>query len=282
MEVSRMRYDERLAGWRGVERAMERERNTRANCDAGRFTRVIVLDMAMKYGSRFIHAGGRLLVKNFGSVWLIDAGTGALIASFNFNHESRRTILDMHVHAIVDRWIPFVVDRGRRDGVLLLDCVEARMVQMAPPGDYDRYTRLGFSRLFSIAGACVSVRDGSVVTVTRVSGRPNGATIMRKIARFSLARADDEFWLCERGRSSLVLDRQSATLQLLDLATGLCKRVFAPCTFTNCAYVKFALDYASHSYWTLHRPCLFLRGVRLCYRKYQRVRRPRCPRSAPH
>ncbi len=28
-----MRYDERLAGWRGVERAMERERNTRANCD---------------------------------------------------------------------------------------------------------------------------------------------------------------------------------------------------------------------------------------------------------
>ena len=39
MVVSRMRYDERLAGWAGVERAMKREDVTRANCDAGRYTR---------------------------------------------------------------------------------------------------------------------------------------------------------------------------------------------------------------------------------------------------
>ena len=45
MELPRMRYNERLAGWAGVERAMKREEVTRANCDAGRCTHGPVLDV---------------------------------------------------------------------------------------------------------------------------------------------------------------------------------------------------------------------------------------------
>ncbi len=34
MELPQLRFDERVDGWRGVERAMRRKANTRTNCDA--------------------------------------------------------------------------------------------------------------------------------------------------------------------------------------------------------------------------------------------------------
>ncbi len=45
VELPRMRYDERVECWPGVVRAIARERNTRANCDAGRFTHGPMLDL---------------------------------------------------------------------------------------------------------------------------------------------------------------------------------------------------------------------------------------------
>ncbi len=46
MALPCMRYDERLAGWAGMEAAMRREACTFANCDTGRFTRGPALRLA--------------------------------------------------------------------------------------------------------------------------------------------------------------------------------------------------------------------------------------------
>ncbi len=59
MVVSRMRYDEQLAGWASVERAMKREEVTRANCDAGRYTRAPVLGVRTRQLLTQSHSGPR-------------------------------------------------------------------------------------------------------------------------------------------------------------------------------------------------------------------------------
>ncbi len=61
MELPRLRYDERLAGWLGVVWAMKREAVTRANCDAGRFTRGPVLDVRDAIGTVCVVATCRFL-----------------------------------------------------------------------------------------------------------------------------------------------------------------------------------------------------------------------------
>ncbi len=69
LELPRMRYDERLAGWAGVERAMKREEVTRANCDAGRYTRGPVIDAPDVH--ELMLAGGRRSRR--GRVGLLDS-----------------------------------------------------------------------------------------------------------------------------------------------------------------------------------------------------------------
>ncbi len=128
-----------------------------------------------------------------------------------------------HYDAVVDRWIPLATNDGR---ALLLDCVAARLVEMAP-ADLSR----GWSQ-FTVAGPCVShlTPQEMDVTVVHISGGPDGATIVRETARVRLVNTDDRFVLCERGHSYLLYGRRTGTLQLFDIATGQLKR-----TFTRCA-----------------------------------------------
>src|SRR4051812_12794102 len=59
MGLWRMSYAERVLGWHGVECAMRREENTRANCDAGRFAEGPVLPLHKVWDVRI--AGGRVV-----------------------------------------------------------------------------------------------------------------------------------------------------------------------------------------------------------------------------
>ncbi len=213
MELPRMRYDERLAGWAGVERAMTREEVTRANCDAGRCTRGPVLEGHDGDAYRVMYVGGRIAVFCHRAVHLFDVDTGARVASLDVGGS------DFHNAAAVDRWIPYAANDNR---VLLLDCVAARLVEMAPADTSDGYSR------FTVAGPCVSYRmsQGTDVTVFHISGGPDGATIVRETARVRLASTADRFALCERGHSYLLHDGHIGTLQLFDIATGQLKRTF--------------------------------------------------------
>jgi hypothetical protein len=210
MVVSRMRYDERLAGWAGVERAMKREDVTRANCDAGRCTRGPVLDVHDDVADRVMYVGGRIAVFCDPAVHLFDVDTGARVASIDIGGGV------LHYVAVADRWIPFAAPNGR---VLLLDCVAARLVEMAPADSRGWLT---------VAGPCVSYKTSqrADVTVVHISGGPDGATIVRETARVRLASARDQFALCERGQSYLLFDSHIGTLQLFDVATGQLKRTF--------------------------------------------------------
>ncbi len=211
MAVSRMRYGERLAGGAGVERAMKREEVTRGNCDAGRFTRGPVLDV--DDGDDMMYVGGRIAVLCSRAVHLFDVDTGARVASID---AGSGFFLD---DAVVDRWIPFLARDGR---VLLLDCVAARRVEMAPADPSRDWNS------FTVAGPCVAYRtsQGTDVTVVHISGGADGATIVRETARVRLASAYDRFVLCERGHSYLLHDNENDTLQLFDIATGQLKRTF--------------------------------------------------------
>jgi hypothetical protein len=221
MELARMSYAERVLGWPGVERATTRERNTRANCDAGRFTQGPVLHLPGVLHLRC--SSGRLAAFFDGSVQLLDADSGARLASFDI------ATLRGHEHAVLDRWIPFVATDGR---VLLLDLVAARLVKLAPPSAASPYCAI------SVAGRCVSFHrygraggDGrAAVAVVHVSDGLDGATVVREVARVSLANDHDEFALCERGRSFVLYDIEDKTLQLVNLATGQPVRAFTPRT----------------------------------------------------
>ncbi len=83
--VSRMRYDKRLAGWAGVERAMKREEVTRANCEAGRCTRGPMLDVRDYEAYRVMYVGGRIAVRCRRAVHLFDVDTGARVASMDID-----------------------------------------------------------------------------------------------------------------------------------------------------------------------------------------------------
>ncbi len=193
---------------------MKREAVTRANCDAGRCTRGPVLDVHEMHEMRDVmYVGGRIAVVCSHAVHLFDVDTGARVASIDIGGG------DFHNAAVVDRWIPFAAHDGR---ALLLDCVAARLVEMAP-ADASRS-----SGWFTVAGPCVSYEatQGPDVTVVHISGGPDGATIARETARVRLASTRDQFVLCERGHSYLLCDVLNKTLQLFDVATGQLKRTF--------------------------------------------------------
>ncbi len=215
MAVSRMRYDERLAGWAGVDRAMKREDVTRANCDAGRYTRGPVLDVHDRDARCLMFLGGRIAVFCRDVVQLFDVDTGSLVAAIDVRSGV------FHYVAVVDRWILHAAEDGR---AVLLDCVAARLVELTPADPSRGYDWL------TVAGPCVSYRmsQGTDVTVVHISGGPDGATIMRETARVRLAHAYDEFALCERGHSYLLCGQHTDTLQLFDIAAGQLRRTFTP------------------------------------------------------
>ncbi len=238
-EDPRMRYDERLLGWRGVECAMTRERNTRANCDAGHFTRGPVLD-AMDV-RQVLLVGGRIAVFCYRAVQLFVADTGAQLCSFDIVR------YNLHTHAVLDRWIAFA---GRDGQLLLLDCVAVRLVDVTPANDERRMVA------FTVAGPCVSFRvyRHTDVTVVHVSGRSEGATVVRQVACVQLSHVGDEFALCEDGCSYVLYEFEPLTLQLVDLATGQCKRAFTPraCPIAPVSLYCAYWHCARHSCWVSH------------------------------
>ncbi len=120
---------------------------------------------------RVLLAGGRVAAFCRAAVQLFDVDTGARLGSFDVYRYSY-----YHAHAVCDRWIPFAEGDGR---VLLLDCVVARLIQIAPVGDTQ-----GFAQ-FSVAGLYISFRASDTVdiAVAHISGGPNGATVVREVAR---------------------------------------------------------------------------------------------------
>ncbi len=111
---------------------------------------------------------------------------------------------------------------------------------------FEKLNFIGNSRSEHFVYCCWPVRVASKcletdVTVVHISGGPDGATIVREVARVHLVSCNDQFALCERGRSYLLRDYHRDALQLFDVATGHLK-----CTFPrracppDCA-VGFAL-----------------------------------------
>ncbi len=214
MELPRMRYDERVDGWPGVVRAIARERNTHANCNAGRFTHGPVLDVTDV--RTMLYVSGCIAVFCDDVVLLFDADAGTRLATFDVERAS----CVAYDSAVLDRWIPFAVMDGC---ALLLDCVAEQLVEMVPADE----TRGDMA--FSVAGPCVSYREygDTVVTIVHVSGRPNGATVVQQVG--ACVHLDDyrnAVFLCERGCSYLLHGYAVTTLQLMDVATGQRKRVF--------------------------------------------------------
>ncbi len=159
--------------------------------------------------------GGRIIAAFDVAAVLFDADTDARVASFD--------VADLRVDGCVvcDRWLPC---SGADRRLLLLDCVAATLVDMGPPVDG------GHTPRFTVAGPCVSARANrsTTVFVTHVSAGPDGTTAVREVARVTLSHAADAFHLCERGRAYVLHDTQGQTLQLCDVATGQCRRVFTP------------------------------------------------------
>ncbi len=186
----------------------------------GRFMRWPVLDLP--YTRDLLLVCGRFAAFCDDTVQLFDLDTGARLASFDVN---RAFSSNIHTEAVLDRWIPFASEDGR---ALLLDCVAARLVEMAPANDA---ARDGIH--FSAAGSCLSYQayNNTTVTVVRVSGDPDGTTVVREAARVQLGNDEDDFFLCERGCSYLLHGYTNQTLQLADVATGQLKRVFSSCVY---------------------------------------------------
>ncbi len=215
MVLSRLRYDERLAGWAGVERAMKREEVTRANCDAGRYTSGPVMDVRGGGVRDVMYASGRIALFCDNIVHLFDADTGARVSSFAVDGAVSRV-----ADAVADRWVPFSARDGR---MLLLDCVAAQLVEMAP-ADPERWFVM-----FTVSGLCVSYRTplSKDVTIVHISGGPDGATVVREVTRVELMTSGGAFKLCERGHSYLLHDDHNHTLQLFVVATGQLERTFS-------------------------------------------------------
>ncbi len=216
MGLTRMRYDERLLGWRGVERAMQRESDTRANCEAGRCKPGPVLP-TMGTVECVLFVGGRIAASCEVAVQLFDVDAGAEVAVFEAAMHG-----GMHSAAVEDRWLPYLAIDGR---VLLLDCVAARLVELARPAAYRS------SVVFSVAGPCLAyqlyaTRD---MVVLSVSGEADGTTVVREVARVALSsHYGPQVRLCDGGRAYVLCSYNNMTLRLMDMATGQPMRTFTP------------------------------------------------------
>ncbi len=215
MELSSMRYDERLAGWPGVLKAAAREEKTRANCDAGMYVRV-PLPTDVKHA---LYVNGRIVAwtSNEGrhTIDLFDSSTGALLVTMDNSCGFRRG----HDEAILDRWV--VGWCKDKESVFLLDCAAARMVELAP-------LLVTFFQTLTVCGAFMahSSTYGSEITVLRIAGGPDNTTIVHEVARLCRLHKSDDFALCERGHSYMLFGENIGTLQLFDVATQMLKRAF--------------------------------------------------------
>ncbi len=211
MELPQLRYDERIDGWRGVERGMQREANTRANCATGRFAIGLELPR-IPHVIMMLHVAGRIAVfyRGLVKIELYALDTGELVASFDV-----RLLSVTHIpnNIVTDRWIAFC-DANNRG--LLLDCLTARMVE------FSRYCNSVI-----VAGSCIAyhICDAQSLTVVRLCGRPDGTTGMREVACMERVLDDHSFALCEHAESYVLLDQQKRTVQLLELASHKVLRV---------------------------------------------------------
>ncbi len=252
MELPRMRYDERVVGWTGIVRAMKREVVTRANCNAGHFTRGLVLNFLSDVP--FVRlAGGRVAAFSCAAVQLFDVDTGARLASFDVKR------IDVHKRAVLDRWIPFITADHR---AMLLDCVAARLVEMAPADTAHGYNN------FRVCGPCVSFHMDHRTVVVHVSGGPDGATVVRPVARVTQTEG---FALWEGGRLytrlDMLSDMQPKILRLADVATGQTIHAFTPRACVTVWLCCCAADRRCHSGGAVHSPSpLYRERVQLCCR----------------
>ncbi len=231
LELPRMRYDEQLAGWAGVERAIRREHVTRTNCDAGRVTLGPVLDVQDAQEVMFV--GGRIAA--FGlleSVTLCDAITGVCVATFAVSDEH---FMAKYATVVLDRWIVFPT---RDDRLLLLDCVAVQLIELE---------RDHSDTLFCIAGPYVSFEKGLDVTVKHISGGSDGVTVVREVMRVRMASAYNQFSLCERGRSYLLRNAADGAMQLYDVATGRLKRVYTPRALLLCGWAMCECSWVTNA-----------------------------------
>lgn len=216
----RMRYAERLLGWRGVERAMARELSTLANCDADG---VVCTTQRLQAGVRTVAvAGGRVAAFVDDRVQLCDIDTGAIVATLIIGSATSLA----YSGAVCDRWVPFITALDR---VMLLDCVAARLVDIGERRPMSAWS----GHVFCGAGACLSRRELSsdVVSVVRVSAGDAGETRVDPVATVTLAKRYGMFALAQRGRSYLI-DRNdeensgASVLMLIDMATHAPLRTF--------------------------------------------------------
>ncbi len=218
MLISRMNYAERTMGWQGVAVAMERERRTRANCDAGRFTPGAAIDAPYAdIPDKLLLVCGRLVTRDTGNVVrLFDCDTGAPLAAF--------ADFDFHATIVADRWV--VLHAVSDNSLVLLDCATAKLTPLAPAPPVGAAYRL------VVAGLCVSFRANNELDTTfvHISGRPDGTTAVRLVPRVTLSSDDCQLVLCRRGRSYVLFDGEQQTLQLCDTETGRPTRTYIPRT----------------------------------------------------
>ncbi len=210
----RMSYAERLLGWPGVMASMTRERITRTNCDAGRYTDVRDVDGDAGYVQI---AGGRVVMFGKGGLQLFDVDSGAFVVSFDVEGEITRA------EAVRDRWLVFEPpEYGVFDPpeyfVWMLDCIAAKLVKLALPDEAGDQVQL------SACDACVAVYHAVGVTVFRIEAGPDDTSVVRE-AHVNVPENFNEFALCEGGQSYLLLDWNTPKLHVCDLATGAVNRV---------------------------------------------------------
>ncbi len=211
-----MSYEERTLGWRGVGRAMERERVTRSNCDAGRFTRGPVLrDVPAE--AVFHVVNNRIAAFCIGVVHFLDVTTGEHLTSVSTE------TMPFFGGIICDRWLMFL---SLVDTVIILDCVHMSQVTISITFlSHALYGRV------AVSGNCVSIREGhgGWVGVMRVQLDSDGiSTVANAITKVELDHPHDEFDLVERGNSYLLYEFKTKTLRLMDLESRQCKRLFTP------------------------------------------------------
>lgn len=118
MFMPRLRYDERVLGWRGVVLGMEREQRTRANLAAGRYSAGAVTTPYSTNRSSVIILAGRILSQVGGSLIVCDAKSGGFIGRV----DGIVFLEDAGQKTMLDRWA--IARTNQRDAALVvLDCL---------------------------------------------------------------------------------------------------------------------------------------------------------------
>ncbi len=198
-----MRHDERVLGWPGVVHAMEREQRTRANVDAGRYTRMPALSIPTAHWGSII--AGRLVLggKSFVNV------VGVCVVPVNLSYFCTSSIL-------CDRWLPCVLSD---DTICLFDCVTTQFTPALMDGIKSR------NHTITASGQHISIRSrgdprGDVVRVLRIT---------TEVACIAMPNLHAQFALCESGCSYLLYgDTQQLEVNLYDLRTQQKKRTLHP------------------------------------------------------